>query len=97
MFNVASSKFQFEVWNFEFKESESQWFQIIEEHYKHGNFRKKETIILSLIWGEQELCAPSRSEYVRLIVSKLGLLSEYNYWLAEYSPIIQQKSITTII
>ena len=30
-----------------------------------------------------------------LIVSRLGLPSEYDYWLAEYSPIIPQKSITT--
>ena len=38
---------------------------------------------------------PSRSKYIRLIVSRLGLPSEYDYWLAEYSPIIPQKSITT--
>ena len=30
-----------------------------------------------------------------LIVSRLGLLSKYDYWLAEYSLIIPQKSITT--
>ena len=35
------------------------------------------------------------AEYIRLIVSGLGLPSEYNYWLSEYSPIIPQKSITT--
>ena len=28
------------------------------------------------------------AEYIRLIVSRLDLLSEYDYWLAEYSPII---------
>ena len=32
------------------------------------------------------------AEYIRLILSGLGLPSEYNYWLAEYSP---QKSIPT--
>ena len=36
-----------------------------------------------------------REEYIRLILSRLGLPSEYDYWLAEYSPIIPQKSITT--
>ena len=35
------------------------------------------------------------AEYIRLIVSGLGLPSEYDYWLAEYSPIIPQKSIIT--
>ena len=35
------------------------------------------------------------AEYIRLTVSRLGLPSEYDYWLAEYSPIIPQKSITT--
>ena len=44
---------------------------------------------------EQELYLPSRSEYIQLIMSRLGLPSEYDYWLAEYSPIIPQKSITT--
>ena len=34
------------------------------------------------------------AEYIRLIVSRLGLPSEYDYWLAEYSPIIPQESIT---
>ena len=29
--------------------------------------------------------------------SRLGLPSEYDYWLAEYSPIIPQKSITTSV
>ena len=38
---------------------------------------------------------PSRSEYIRLIVSRLGLPSEYDYWLREYSLNIPQKSITT--
>ena len=28
-------------------------------------------------------------------MSRLGLPSKYDYWLAEYSPIIPQKSITT--
>ena len=28
-------------------------------------------------------------------MSRLGLPSEYDYWLVEYSPIIPQKSITT--
>ena len=28
-------------------------------------------------------------------MSRLGLPKEYDYWLAEYSPIIPQKSITT--
>ena len=36
-----------------------------------------------------------REKFIRLIVSRLGLASEYDYWLAEYSPIIPQKSITT--
>ena len=35
-----------------------------------------------------------REKFIRLIVSRLGLASEYDYWLAEYSPIIG-KSITT--
>ena len=30
-------------------------------------------------------------------MSRLGLPSEYDYWLAEYSPIIPQKSITTSV
>ena len=34
---------------------------------------------------------------IRLIVSRLGLLCEYDYWLVEYSPIIPQKSISTNI
>ena len=33
-------------------------------------------------------------EYIRLIVSRLGLPSDYDYWLAEHSPIIPQESIT---
>ena len=33
--------------------------------------------------------------YIWIIVSRLGLPSEYDYLLAEYSPIIPQKSITT--
>ena len=37
-----------------------------------------------------------RSKYIRLIVSWLGLPREYDYWFAEYLPIIPQKSITTI-
>ena len=36
-----------------------------------------------------------REEYIQLILSRLGLPSEYDYWLAEYSPIIPQKRITT--
>ena len=35
------------------------------------------------------------AEYIRLLVSRLGLPSEYDYWLAEYSPNIPLKSITT--
>ena len=38
---------------------------------------------------------PSRSEYIRILVSSLGLPSEYDYWLREYSPNIPLKSITT--
>ena len=38
---------------------------------------------------------PSRSEYILLIVSRLGPSSVYDYWLAGYSLIISQKSITT--
>ena len=38
---------------------------------------------------------PSRSEYIRSIVSRLVLPSEYDCWLADYSQIIPQKSITT--
>ena len=34
---------------------------------------------------------------IRLIMSRLGLLCEYDYWLVEYSPIIPQKSISTNI
>ena len=30
-------------------------------------------------------------------MSRLGLLSKYDYWLAEYSLIIPQKSITTSV
>ena len=30
-----------------------------------------------------------------ILVSRLGLLSEYDYWLVEFSPTIPQKSITT--
>ena len=45
---------------------------------------------------EQELCLPSRSEYIRLLVSRLGLPSEYDYWLREYSLNIPLKSITII-
>ena len=62
-------------------------FKFIQEHSKHGNFRKKKTIILSRYMS----CSWARfmfAEYIRLIVSRLGLLSEYDYWLAEYSPII---------
>ena len=36
------------VWNFQFKESESKWSQMIQEHSKHGNFRNKKTTILPL-------------------------------------------------
>ena len=51
----------------------------------------------SFIWDafEQEICVPSRSEYILLIVSRLGPPSVYDYWLAGYSLIISQKSITT--
>ena len=38
---------------------------------------------------------PSRSEYILLIVSRLGPPSVYDYWLSGYSLIISQKSITT--
>ena len=38
---------------------------------------------------------PSRSEYILLIVSRLGPPSVYDYWLAGDSLIISQKSITT--
>ena len=50
-----------------------------------------------LIWAvlEQELCLSSRSEYIGLIVSRLGLPGEYDYWPAEYSPNFSQKSNTT--
>ena len=46
---------------------------------------------------EQELCLLNRSEYIRLIMSRLSLPSGYDYWLAEYSAIIPQKSITTTV
>ena len=39
----------------------------------------------------------SRSEYIGLIVSRLGLPGEYDYWPAEYSPNFSQKSITTAV
>ena len=44
---------------------------------------------------EQELYLPSRSEYIQLLVSRLGLPSEYDYWLREYSLNTPLKSITT--
>ena len=31
------------------------------------------------------------------LVSRLGLPSKYDYWLAEYSPIIPQNSTTTSV
>ena len=37
------------------------------------------------------------AEYIRLLVSRLGLPSEYDYWLREYSLNIPLKSITTNI
>ena len=55
------------------------------------------TLGKSFIWDafEQEICVPSRSEYILLIVSRLGPPSVYDYWLAGYLLIISQKSITT--
>ena len=55
------------------------------------------TLGKSFIWDafEQEICVPSRSEYILLIVSRLGPPSVYDYWLSGYSLIISQKSITT--
>ena len=63
----------------------------IQVHSKHGNCRKKEMIILSLnvslntilstyiyVDLEQEVCVPSRSEYIRLIAIILDLPSEYD-------------------
>ena len=72
-------------------EFESEWFQMYPVHSKHGNLRKKEMIILSLnvslntilstdiyVALEQEVCLPSRSEYIRLIAIILDLPSEYD-------------------
>ena len=61
------------------------------------NIINKGTLGKSFIWDafEQEICVPSRSEYILLIVSRLGPPSVYDYWLAGYSLIISQKSITT--
>ena len=76
-----------ETWNLK----KVNGFKCIQEHSKHGNFRKKEMIILSLnvslntilstdiyVALEQELCLPSRSEYVRLLTIILDLPSEYD-------------------
>ena len=62
-----------------------------EVHSKQENFRKRETIILCLNMSlntilstdiyvdlEQEVCVPSRSEYIRLIAIILDLPSEYD-------------------
>ena len=67
---------------------------MIQEHSKHGNFRKKKTIILSR-YMRCSWAGTMFAEYIRLIVSRLGLPSKYDYWLAEDSPIIPQKNITT--
>ena len=62
-----------------------------------GTLVKRKHSFCPFIWValEQELCLPSRSEYIRILVSSLGLPSEYDYWLREYSPNIPLKSITT--
>ena len=66
----------------------------MQEHSKNGNFSKKKTFILSR-YMSCPWAGTMFAEYIRLLVSRLGLPSEYDYWLAEYSPIIPQKSITT--
>ena len=66
-------------------------FKCIQVHSKHGNFRKKEMTILSLnvslntilstdiyVDLEQEVCVPSRSEYIRLIAIILDLPIKYD-------------------
>ena len=78
-----------ETWNL--KKVKVNGFKCIQVHSKHGNFRKKEMIIPSLnvsfntilntdiyVALEQELCLPSRSEYIRLIAIILDLPSEYD-------------------
>ena len=62
-----------------------------------GTLVKRKHSFCPFIWValEQELCLPSRSEYIRILVSSLGLPSEYDYWLREYSPNIPLKSTTT--
>ena len=71
---------------------ESEWSQMyIQVHSKQENFWEKETIILYLnvslntilstdtyVALEEELCLPSRSEYIRLIAIILDLPSEYD-------------------
>ena len=88
---VASAQclISLETWNL--KNLKVNGFKCIQVHSKHGNFRKKEMIILFLnvslntilstdiyVALEQELCLPSRSEYIRLIAIILDLPSEYN-------------------
>ena len=66
-------------------------FKYIQVHSKQGNFWKKETITLYLnvslntilstdiyVDLEQEVCVPSRSEYIRLLAIILDLPSEYD-------------------
>ena len=78
-----------EAWNL--KRVKVNSFKCIQVHSKHGNFRKKEMIILSLnvslntilstdiyVALEEELCLPSRSEYFRLIAIIQDLPSEYD-------------------
>ena len=63
----------------------------IQVHSEQGNFRKMDMIILFLnvslntilstdiyVDLEQEVCVPSRSEYIRLIAIILDLPSEYD-------------------
>ena len=55
-------------------------------------------ILFNLIFNVNSNLAESSancSEYILLIVSRLGPPSVYDYWLAGYSLIISQKSITT--
>ena len=66
--------------NMEFEESESEWFQIYSEMIILSLNVSFNTILSTDIYValEQELCFPSRSEYIRLIAIILDLPSEYD-------------------
>ena len=82
---------------FEYNPGKNIFYCLISNILNMGTFRKRGQSFFPIIWValEQELCLSSRSEYIRLIMSRLGLPSKYDYWLVEYLPIIPQKSITT--